>query len=167
MPKGVIVDEMSATFSEDRVYRYRLSRTDNMLGDGTCLFIMLNPSTADENLNDPTVTRCIGFARQWGYKNLEVVNIFALRSTDPRALKSHPDPVGPGNDKFILSAVEESDRIVFAWGALGAYMNRGKDVIRLVTSLTPALCFGLTNEGQPRHPLYLKKDAGLIELKVT
>ena len=138
-----------------------------MLGEGTCLFIMLNPSTADEHLNDPTVTRCIDFARQWGFRYLEVVNIFAVRGTDPHVLREVEDPVGPENNRHILEAVEESDRVIFAWGAHGVYMDRGDDVLRLVTALKPAQCLGFTQKGQPRHPLFLKKTIELVAVPMV
>lgn len=142
-----------AVFSPDRRYRYLLRRHVSILGKGVCLFIMLNPSTADEELNDPSVRRCIRFAAGWGYAHLIVANIFALRSTDPKALYAvGADPVGPENDMYLGHAVSQADRVIAAWGNHGAYRDRGIDVARMIPI---PYCLGLTNSGQPRHPLYV------------
>lgn len=118
--------------------------------------IMLNPSTADEERNDPTVERCERRARANGFGGLLVANIFALRSTDPKALYVHPAPVGSRNDLAILSMAREAGQVVCAWGVHGALSDRG---LRVATRLTrEGLRFGvlgLTREGHPRHPLYM------------
>ena len=105
----------TAVFSEDRRYRYLLSRR---VGESSrrVLFLMLNPSKADEERNDATIRRCVGFARDWGYGILDVVNLFALMSTDPKALLKADDPVGPDNDVAIRAALEIADTVVPAWG---------------------------------------------------
>ena len=147
----------SAIFDETRKYRYVLWRH---FGEGpTLVFLMLNPSTADESVNDPTVRRCIGFAQDWGYGHLAVLNIFALRSTDPRLLYKEEDPIGPDNDKWIAEIAGKSDRLIAAWGTHGALNNRGNDVLRLLQQIGCA-CYALqlTNGGMPKHPLYLRKD---------
>src|SRR5688572_11312536 len=115
---------------------------------------MLNPSTADAVRDDPTIRRCIGFARTWGYRRLVVTNIFALRATLPAALRGAADPVGPGNDRFILRAAREADRVVCAWGVHGALGNREEEVLALLRGLAMEH-LGLTRGGHPRHPLYL------------
>ncbi|MGI6657815.1 MAG: DUF1643 domain-containing protein [Dethiobacteraceae bacterium] len=120
-------------------------------------FVLLNPSTADETENDPTVSRCVRYAVNWGYGSLYVVNIFALRSTDPRQLYLAEDPIGPENDKYIYKVASESDLIVLAFGNHGAYLNRGQTVISLLSGLTLHHLIK-TKEGFPGHPLYLKKD---------
>lgn len=118
-------------------------------------FCMLNPSTADEELNDNTIRRCIGFAQSWGYGGLRVVNLFALRSTDPAGLKLVADPVGPDNDQAILDAARDCEFVVAAWGFHGAYKGRGEQVRKLLPAASVrALAF--TDDGFPRHPLYLK-----------
>ena len=148
----------SASFSPDRRYRYWL---ESKLGggDGVCMFLMLNPSTADETKSDPTVTRCKGFARTWGYGALWVCNIFALRSTKPAALIESHDPTGPQNDGHILKYARDADRIVCAWGNHGLHHDRGERVLRMLEDdgLSGRMChLGLTGRDQPRHPLYLR-----------
>ncbi len=155
-------------FSEDRKYRYTLRREINALGEGTCGFVMLNPSTADEEKNDPTIRRTIGFARSWGYARLEILNLFALRSTDPSVLKDCDDPIGTLNDYYIALVVATCDRVVVAWGAHGALNDRGATVAALIAEckqpfylVSPLSPTGLTQGGQPSHPLYLAKDTPL------
>lgn len=153
-----------AVFSEDRVYRYALWRTwDRPLG--VVNFVMLNPSTADEHANDPTVERCERFARRWGYGGLTVTNLYALRSTDPGALRDHPDPVGPGNDRAIrrCASVFEATVVVVAWGNHGS--DRAHEVLALLGEIRPAslpvVCLGVNRTGQPVHPLYQRSDTPL------
>ena len=153
-----------ACFSPDRKYRYMLSRTwaDGFL---TCLFICLNASTADAERNDPTITRGVGFARDWGFSRLLWTNIFGLRSNDPKRLYSDSDPIGPENDTWIMKSALESDFIVVGWGEHGVYRNRGRAVLEMLNA--PAVisragrphCFALNKSGQPRHPLYLPRTA--------
>lgn len=148
-----------AVFSPDRVYRYELTREVNALGDGMVAFGMLNGSSANENDNDPTVTRTIGFARRWGFRWLRVVNAFALVATDPRDLYSHADPVGWENDHFIASAMVDCQQFVTAWGVHGALHGRGGQVLRMLMRIAPRrVChLGLTKAGHPKHPLYLPR----------
>lgn len=154
-----------AVFSPCRTYRYVLRRPVG-LGGGTCLFVMLNPSTADETVNDPTIRRCMGFARDWGYGLLLVANLFALRSTDPRALYAAEDPVGPENDRHILAAASEAGVVVCAWGNHGAHLDRGRAVASLLKGEgVEARCLGVTGTGQPRHPLYIPKAQALEVLR--
>jgi len=153
-----------ALFSEDRVYRYLLRR-EIWPQRTTCLFIMLNPSTADESKNDPTITRCINFARHWGFGRLEVVNLFAYRATDPKELYSieRASAIGPDNPYHIKAAILEADRVVCAWGNHGLLHDRGlriRDVI--IESGKFPLAFKITKKGQPIHPLYQKANADLI-----
>ena len=162
-----LVTEPLAIFSRDRRYRYTLRRQISMVGKGVCVFVMCNPSTASEYLNDPTVRRCIGFALSWGYAHLVVVNLFALRSTDPSALVRSNDPIGPMNDGHIWGAVHEADLAVFAWGNFGATNGRSKTVLgRLMPYFGDKIRhLGLTNEGEPAHPLYLPKVSQLQEFR--
>ena len=151
----------SAIFSPDRRYRYRLDAALSGVG-GVCMFVMLNPSTADETRSDPTVTRCKRFAARWGYGALRVCNLFALRSTDPAALMESPAPVGAENDRRILEAARAADAVVCAWGNHGEIMNRGRRVERALrdAGLSGRMRhLGLTKRGNPRHPLYLRRDA--------
>ncbi len=122
-----------AIFSPCRRYRYLLMRRVSFLAETTCLFIMLNPSTADETQDDPTIRRCMGFARRWGFGVLVVANIFAWRATDPQELHDLGFPhastttitaVGPENDLFICTAAVEADKIICAWGNHGLLYDR-------------------------------------------
>ncbi len=154
-----------ALFSKDRVYRYLLRRKTGVQRT-TCLFIMLNPSTADEKKNDPTVTRCIGFAKHWGFGRLEVCNIFAYRATNPRELYLEAFKRGPDNDMFIRGAISRADRVVCAWGNHGALQGRGIEVKQMVIDGGKfPLAFKITQKGQPIHPLYRKANADLIAWK--
>src|SRR6187455_1128147 len=131
---------MSAIFSEDRRHRYtlaRIIRDTEPERDSTVLFVCLNPSTADEVRDDPTIRRCVGYAKRWGFSRLVVCNLFALRSTDPRALYEHPDPIGPANDRHLLDEATRADRVVAAWGAHGGYKLRGATVLRMLLEAKP------------------------------
>ena len=140
-----------ATFSPDRVYRYGLARTWAPELP-TLLLVGLNPSTADETRDDPTIRRCLGFARSWGYGRLIVANLFAFRATHPRELRRAADPVGPDNDTWLLRYAARAERIVAAWGNDGCYQGRD----RAVRALLPDLyCIRRNRSGQPAHPLYL------------
>jgi hypothetical protein len=149
-----------ATFSADRRYRYRLWRRWDQ-SRPVVAFVMLNPSTADACRDDPTIRRCAAFARRWGYGGIEVVNLFALRATDPRALDTADDPIGPNNDRYVRRALAAARTLVLAWGARGVTGDRATSAGRLV-SLRRSRCLGLTRSGEPRHPLYLKSDARLV-----
>lgn len=118
------------------------------------MFIGLNPSTADETLDDPTIRRCIGYAKDWGYGGLLMTNIFAYRSTDPRGLLTVEDPIGPDNDKALLKCFLEVDLAIAAWGVHGTLVERDKRVREL---LAPLHYLRLTKAGHPAHPLYLPK----------
>jgi hypothetical protein len=151
-----------AIFSDDMKYRYRLWRRWNFDSEGgVCVFCMLNPSTANESFNDPTVERCERRARDLGFGSLEVVNIFALRSTDPQALYNDPDPVGPKNDDIIYAVIDNAfnngGMAVMAWGEHGKLRGRGEAVLDMLerrgTLYVHAL--KLNRSGQPAHPLYL------------
>ena len=146
-----------ATYSDCGLYRYRLWRAWGA-GGRTILWVMLNPSTADHlGNNDPTIERCERRSVEWGYSRMEVVNLFALRSPYPDALRSADDPVGPGNDRAIRQAARRADAILCAWGALGGHRARSADVLALLAR-KPLLCLGRTARGEPAHPLYLPYD---------
>ena len=151
----------TAVFSEDRRYRYLLRRR---VGDSEkrVLFVMLNPSQADEERNDPTIRRCIGFARGWGFGVLEVVNLFAFMSTNPKVLLEAEDPVGSGNDGAIRTAMQSADFIVLAWGNNGLlHEKRATEVTAMVRKAAQPYCLGLTVKGAPKHPLRLPKTTTL------
>jgi len=145
----------TACFSQCGMYRYALSRR---LGSGqrTILFIGLNPSTADAVSDDPTIRRCVGFARRMGYDLLLMANLFGLCATDPKRLKRVTDPVGPRNDDWLRRFARLAEITVAAWGN-GAYSSeRPSEVLGLFGKV---YCFGRTALGQPRHPLYLPGDS--------
>lgn len=148
----------AATLSADRRYRYTLTRRWALSGE-TVAFIMLNPSTADETADDPTVRRCRGFAAAWGCGAVLVLNLFALRATDPGELwKPYAAPVGPDNDAEILAALEQHDvrLVVAAWGAWKAKRFREREREFLEAFPRPLYVLALTKDGHPRHPLYLR-----------
>lgn len=143
-----------ARFSPCRTWRYLLWRQWN--SEPICTWIMLNPSTADEVANDPTVERCERRARAWGFGGLRVVNLFALRSTDPAALRTHPDPIGPENDERLLGATVGAELVICAWGAGGALLHRATLVrAMLVACGVELFALKCNADGQPAHPLYL------------
>lgn len=119
------------------------------------VWVMLNPSTASATRDDPTIARCVGFAKAWGYGRIDVVNLYALRATKPRALWTHPDPVGEHNDRWIRRATQRAGLVVAAWGAHGERGYRAAHVAAWLGDLHPVYCLGTTRSGQPRHPLYV------------
>ena len=143
-----------ATFSPCRQYRYSLWRHWGDPVGGYAMFVGLNPSTADETMDDPTIRRCIGFAKAWGYAGLCMTNLFAFRATQPADMKAAADPIGPDNNQTLLRMAQGAGVIVAAWGVDGAHLGRG-DVVR---GMLPNLHFlKLTQAGHPSHPLYLLK----------
>lgn len=144
----------TAIYSDCETYRYALTR---QWGAGRrIMFVMLNPSTADELRNDPTVERCERRARQLGCGAFQVTNLFAFRATDPRDLKRAEAPVGPDNDDMLRHAAAWADLILCGWGAHGAHRGRDAEVKALLQSANSDLWhLGLTNAGLPRHPLYI------------
>lgn len=162
-PSSLFV-QSSASFDPTETYRYTLwRRWAPELPD--VAWIMLNPSTADAYVLDPTIKRCVSFSKAWGFGGLVVVNLFALRSTDPKALYKHADPVGPGNDAAIVEALSYVSLVMAAWGVHGKYSRRGADVMKLIENIEvrldvkyprpPLECLGVSKDGFPRHPLYL------------
>ncbi len=146
-----------AIYSPDSRYRYSLTRT--WAPGDKVLFVMLNPSTATEMQNDPTVERCERRARALGFGGLAVANIFAFRATDPRVMQAEPDPIGPLNDATILDLATRCDRVICAWGSHGAHLDRGAQVLSLLRATRQDLFhLGLTLAGHPKHPLYVGYD---------
>jgi hypothetical protein len=157
----------SAEISDCGTYRYELARWWTDRPDRQVLWVLLNPSTADERKDDATIRRCIAFSQSWGYDGLVLVNLFALRSTKPSALKAHPDPVGPSNDAMLDRWANDPaiDHVVCAWGAHGVLRNRGLIVRTRLARLRPLHAFGETLGGHPQHPLYIAGDAPLVLLE--
>lgn len=155
-----MADLKSAIISPCRLYRYDLGRR---WGIGkTCTFIMLNPSTADADIDDPTIRRCLGFARREDCRALRVVNLFAYRANDPADLIYGGDnPIGPDNLSYLYDAIIEADGpLIAAWGAWRGAQDPGGLLARLFPGLLQ--CLGQTKSGAPRHPLYVRADAPLI-----
>ena len=155
-PAGDVV--RGAVFDRSRRYRYLLTRRWEAQA-APVLFVLLNPSTADGRQDDPTIRRCMGFARAWGHGALEVANLFAWRATHPADLRRAVAPVGPRNDHYLLSAARRAARVVLAWGIHGSLLGRDQEVLALLERAGRELmCLGLTHGGQPRHVLYLRAD---------
>lgn len=163
-PKG------NATFSMDGLYRYHLVR---WLRDGGAriVWVMLNPSIAGASEDDPTIRRCVGFSKRLGAASMEVMNLFARISTDPKGLLKEADPVGPRNQEYLKDrvgllkasypgVVERPLHVIAAWGAMPKkVMSIAKPLIENLRKATPLKCLGTTRDGHPRHPLYLSAEA--------
>lgn len=157
--------ESTATFSPCREFRYTLAR--RWSSGHTIAFIGLNPSTADEHKLDATVTRCVRRAEALGYGRLVMLNLFAFRSTDPKALKirlqAGLEIVGPGNDDAIRDVAGSAKAVVCAWGNHGAIAGRDREALRLLGGIR-LLCLGKSKTGQPKHPLYIPNSRELVSL---
>lgn len=153
----------ATTFSPCRTYRYSLWR-EWIGGDGFAMFVGLNPSTADETQDDPTIRRCIAFAKAWGYSGLCMTNLFAFRATDPLVMKRRSDAVGPENDHHLLALSKDAGVVVAAWGAHGTHQGRDAEVKLLLPNLH---YLRLTRDGHPGHPLYLPKTLVPIPMQPT
>lgn len=158
-----LLHTMLCTESSCGAYRYSLQRISDASRPWCCL-IMLNPSTADHMSDDATMRRVYGYAEHWRFANVEVVNLFALRATDPAELARHNDPIGPENDQYILKAADRAALVVAAWGAHGTLQERDRAVLGMLRDGEGAgydafllHCLGLTAGGQPKHPLRLAK----------
>jgi len=145
-PKGAIL-------SACREYRYALWRQWN--SGPIAMFIGVNPSTADETQDDPTIRRCVEFAKSWGCGTLYMGNLFAYRATLPSVMRAHPNPVGPFNDDHLKSLAKSARVVVAAWGTNGSHKGRDKEVRAILPKLS---YLRLTKDGHPSHPLYLPKD---------
>lgn len=146
--------EKSAVISRCEKYRYALRRT----WDGTkprVLFVGLNPSTADGVEDDPTLSRCIGYAKRWDYGGVLIGNLFALRSTDPSGLYKTDEPVGTENDHWLEALQSEAKLVVCAWGSMGGYMRRDEEVLQF---LKEPHCLVTLRDGRAGHPLYKPAD---------
>ena len=162
MIKGadLLRDDRTAIFNEDRTHRFLLKRDIHSWIDTICLFIMLNPSKADEHRNDNTVSRCIKFAETWGFGKLWVLNIFSICSTDPKVLYQPGKINDPYNDEYIKASVSVADRVICAWGNHGNRHRRGDQVLVMIKNETDKTPFALGStfpskpeDSQPKHPL--------------
>ena len=143
-----------AVFSDCRKYRYALWRMW-IEHKPIAMIIGLNPSTAGHTRNDPTITRCISFARSWGYGGVCVTNLFGFRATSPTHLKAYHDPIGKENDAWVHEMAKEAIIKVAAWGNHGKFLNRSLDIL---PSLNQLHCIKMNKSGEPAHPLYLKAE---------
>ena len=146
----------NAVLSEDGIYRYKLERKwgpdpSNIVG-----FIMLNPSIADGESNDPTMTRVINFARSWGFDGVIVCNLYAYITPQRELLTQVDDPVGPENEAYVRALVDECSTIVYGWG------NDGREPQWLRDLVSSPFCLAMNQGGQPKHPLYIRGDAIMI-----
>lgn len=149
-----------ASFSQCRQYRWSLTRYFDGGNDKIVNFIMLNPSTANEAFNDPTVARCENRTIEMGYSQMIVTNIFAYRATDPKDMRAQTDPIGPENDETIVQCALRADHVICAWGNHGEYMNRGQHVRQILVqnSIHNTYYLKMNKCGEPAHPLYLRAD---------
>lgn len=152
--KAQIADiSCSAVFSSCRRYRYELWR--RWSDDPICVFVGLNPSTADELHDDPTIRKCVGYSKKWGYGSLCMVNLFAFRATLPQEMLAVTDPVGPCNDLTLKRVAVDAGIVIAAWGNDGGHLRRDKAVIAMLPKLH---CLKQNKDGSPAHPLYLRGD---------
>lgn len=154
-----------AVFSDCGRYRYMLSRKFEgglWYGDGHVNFIMLNPSTATQDEDDPTIRRCIGYAQEWGFAGLTITNLFALRATDPQVMKAAANPVGPENNAHLRHWACQAKLCCCAWGRHGEHLGRAGQVLQLLSN-TKLKALKLLDAKTPGHPLYLKADLKPVE----
>lgn len=148
--------QSGAVFDRSGVYRYWLWREWEVTLPRLS-FVMLNPSTADADRNDPTIRRCIQFAHSWGYGAVDVVNLFAFRATQPQILRQVKAPIGRENNRHLQAVCDRADAIVLAWGNWGTLYERDRAVLNLLGGQN-LFCLGVTRSNQPRHPLYVRGD---------
>ena len=145
-----------AVFSECRKYRYILwRRWADDWASSYAMFVGLNPSTADETTDDPTIRRCIKFAKDWGYSGLCMANLFAYRATNPKDMLAADDPIGAENDRHLLEYAKGAGVVVAAWGNHGTHGGRHIKVRQMIPALH---CLKITKTGMPSHPLYLPQE---------
>jgi hypothetical protein len=157
------LDDAGARLSDDKIYRYTLTRKWK---DGQCIaWLMFNPSVADKEILDNTIRRCIGFSKLWGYGRLVVLNLYAVRNPNPRAVtRMGSSAVGPMNDFWIVEALKESRELICAWGCaqhapeIGKRIAHVMELIKEYREYTPINCLGYRKDGHPRHPLMLPYD---------
>ena len=156
--------ERCAEFDKKREYRYVLKRKWGTNDDNFVNFVLLNPSTADEKEDDPTVNRCIKFAKSWEYDGIWITNLFAYIATKPENMKKAVEPVGKDNDYYILEYAKKSKKIVIAWGSDEDFSKRGSQVIKILSQLKKTLyCFPRRN---PQHVLRVSNETLSNETKL-
>lgn len=170
MPRKIVKMQVDnepsgAIFTDDHTHRVYLWRKWKKEGPWV-MFIGLNPSTADERINDPTVRRCMGFAERWGYSGMFMCNVFTLVSTDPKKLNTEV-PITTGAHLAMKVIRNKCEKAIACWGNLVTQVRAGEGQIeRIVNDLSPLHCLGMTKQGYPRHPLYVPYSSQLIEYSV-
>ena len=153
-------------FSPDRRYRYTLHhRWAELFTEKCVMWIGLNPSTADEQKLDPTLTRIKGFTTAWGYNAFVMTNLFAFRATDPKIMMAEPEPIGADNDRMLAETARRCGMVVAAWGVGGDHLARAEQVCRLLEGVT-LVCLGITQAGHPKHPLYVRGGTAPLTYKM-
>lgn len=152
-----------ANFSRCKRYRYALARTWDT-NKPQLMIIGLNPSTADHKQDDPTIRRCINFAKNWGYGSVVIANLFAFRATYPKELLASEEPIGPANDRWLKRLASQSDLILAAWGNDGSFQNRSSIIRKRFKNL---YCLEINASGEPAHPLYQPNSAKHKPYSVT
>lgn len=148
-----------AILDKKRMHRYMLERQWGDNDENFINFVLLNPSTADEKIDDRTITRCINFADSWGYDGMWVTNLFAYRATNPIELQQpNIDPIGKLNDKYIEKYAKKSKIVVIAWGNHGNFLNRDKEVLKILSKIKTPHCLAITKSESPKHPLYINRN---------
>ncbi len=164
-PKDKNNMQKDAILDKKRKYRYMLKRQWGDSTDKFINFVLLNPSTANETVDDPTIKACIKFTQNLGYGGFYVTNLFAYRTKSPDILKKSTEPIGRKNDMFIKKYATKSKLVIIAWGNHGNYLNRDKDVLKFITKIKTPYCFITTQSGQPKHLLYIARNTKPIKFK--
>ena len=153
--------EKGAVISTDQKYRYSLHRIwDTNLP--MIAFVGLNPSTADDKIDDPTIKRCIEFTKSWNYGGFYMLNLFGYRATNPKELTKTKDPIGTENETHILEILSNVEKVICAWGNQGRLLNQNTKILSLIDN---PYCLKVNKSGEPSHPLYLSKDLKPVEYK--
>jgi hypothetical protein len=147
-----------AILDKDRKYRYMLKRQWGERNDNFINFVLLNPSTANETIDDPTIKACIKFAQNLNYDGFYVTNLFALRTKSPKVLKRNRNPIGEQNNKYIKKYAHKSKLVIVAWGNHGNLLNRDNEVLKILSRIQTPHCLTITQSGNPKHPLYINKE---------
>lgn len=156
----------TAIISMCQQYRYELGRDFVLNANNPAIFCMLNPSTADDQIDDPTIKRCMQFAKDNGHDSLKVVNLYAYRSANPKNLWLTEDPIGAENDSHLYNLFSKHKKIICAWGA-NAKIERVIEIYQMLQQLNVEMyCLGTTKAGMPKHPLYIKSDQKFLEFKL-
>ena len=154
--------ESSADISDDGLYRYWLSRRLGM-GERTILFVGLNPSKADGQTDDPTIVRCVGFARSWEFDWFFMGNLNAWRTTDPKRLPKGIEAVGDRNQEALKWMAQRAEIVVAAWGS-NPLNDYARTLAKMILEMPHTRCLGQNQDGSPKHPLYLRRDVELSPL---